>query len=267
MTKTIPSPAKDFLWLHMRDLPYFRALLRAVESSYYEDFELPVPILDVGCGDGHFASVTFDHPIDVGIDPWRGPIRKAMQYELYDLLIEGDAGQMPFPDNHFSSGLSNSVLEHIPHVEQVLAETGRVLKPGAHFVFCVPNHTFMSKLSIGNFFDRLGLVFLGNLYRAFFTRISRHVHCDSPQVWQTRLESAGFQLEDWWHYFSPRALHALEWGHYFGLPSLIIHAVTRRWNIAPFRWNFALVDKLIRRYTDASRNPDGAYTFFVARKV
>ena len=56
-------------------------------------------------------------------------------------------------------------------------------------------------------------------------------------------------------------------GALFWFASLIIHAVTRRWNIAPFRWNFVLVDKLIRRYTDASRNPDGAYTFFVARKV
>jgi hypothetical protein len=51
---------KDFLYLHVRDLPYFRGLLRSVESQYYQDIELPSPTLDVGCGDGHFTQLTFD---------------------------------------------------------------------------------------------------------------------------------------------------------------------------------------------------------------
>ena len=51
---------KDFLFLQLRDLPYFRALLRSVESSFYQDLPLPAPVYDVGCGDGHFASLTFD---------------------------------------------------------------------------------------------------------------------------------------------------------------------------------------------------------------
>ena len=68
---------KDFLFLQLRDLPYFRAFLRAVESSYYQDLPLPAPVYDVGCGDGHFASLTFDQKIDVGLDPWHGPIHEA----------------------------------------------------------------------------------------------------------------------------------------------------------------------------------------------
>ena len=64
---------KDFLFLHLRDLPYFRALVRAVEATYYQDLDLPTPVYDVGCGDGHFASLTFDRKIDVGLDPWHGP--------------------------------------------------------------------------------------------------------------------------------------------------------------------------------------------------
>ena len=51
---------KDYLWLHLRDLPYFRAMLRAVEAQFYQEFELPAPTLDVGCGDGHFATIAFD---------------------------------------------------------------------------------------------------------------------------------------------------------------------------------------------------------------
>jgi hypothetical protein len=49
---------KDYLWLNLRDLPYFRAMLRAVEAKFYQQFELSAPTLDVGCGDGHFGRIT-----------------------------------------------------------------------------------------------------------------------------------------------------------------------------------------------------------------
>ena len=64
---------KDFLWLHLRDLPYFRSITRAVEAQFFQQFELARPILDIGSGDGHFASVTFADPLDIGLDPWTGP--------------------------------------------------------------------------------------------------------------------------------------------------------------------------------------------------
>ena len=38
---------KDYLYLHLRDLPYFRGMLRAVEAQFYQEFELPAPTLDV----------------------------------------------------------------------------------------------------------------------------------------------------------------------------------------------------------------------------
>jgi ubiquinone/menaquinone biosynthesis C-methylase UbiE len=117
--------SKDFLFLHVRDLPYFRGLLRAVESEFYQDLDLAGPIYDLGCGDGHFASLTFDHKIDVGLDPWHGPIHEARLRGAYRSLVEADAARTPFPDGHFASGVSNSVLEHIPHIQQVLNETAR----------------------------------------------------------------------------------------------------------------------------------------------
>ena len=69
--------SEEILWRHLRDLPYFRAMVRAVEDSFYQGLELPAPVLDLGCGDGHFASVAFDHPLDVGLDPWWGPLLEA----------------------------------------------------------------------------------------------------------------------------------------------------------------------------------------------
>jgi ubiquinone/menaquinone biosynthesis C-methylase UbiE len=256
---------KDFLFLHIRDLPYFRGFLRAVESRYYQDFDLPSPILDVGCGDGNFASLTFDQKIDVGLDPWHDPIHEAKQYDKYRLLVESDGGIMPFPDGYFTSAFSNSVLEHIPHVQKVLNETARVLKPGAPFYFCVPNANFTQNLSVARFFDRLGWKSLATAYRTFFNYISRHQRCDNPDVWEQRLAEAGFKVERWWHYFSPSALAALEWGHYLGLPSLISRKFFGRWILVPTRWNLFLNYRLLKKYVDDPLHTSGAYTFYIAR--
>ncbi|MEA3351650.1 MAG: class I SAM-dependent methyltransferase [Chloroflexota bacterium] len=262
------SQSKDYLWLHLRDLPYFRALLRAVEARFYDDIDLPAPVLDLGCGDGHFADITFEQRLDVGIDPWWRPLQQAHRCDAYQDVAQSDGATMSFPDAHFASAVSNSVLEHIPHIDAVLLELARVLEPGAPLIFCVPNHNFLRFLSVGRAFDRIGLRPLGNAYREFFNRISRHHHCDPPEVWKSRLEQAGFQIERWWHYFSPAALRVLEWGHYFGVPAWVSHAITGRWIIAPTAWNLALTRRLVQPYYDeAPQQEQGAYTFYLTRRV
>jgi len=107
---------------------------------------------------------------------------------------------------------------------------------------------------------------LGKGYTEWFRRISRVHHADEPEVWQRRLETAGFRLERWWHYFSPSAMRVLEWGHYFGLPSLVAKKLTGKWIIAPYRWNLALTERFIRRYCVAREDESGTFTFYVARK-
>jgi SAM-dependent methyltransferase len=260
------SEEKDYLWLNLRELPYFRGLMRAVEASFYTRLDLPGPVLDVGSGDGQFVTVAFDQPIDVGIDPWTAPMREAARRGGYQSLVLGNGAHMPFPNGHFGSAFSNSVLEHIPPIDSVLVEIGRVLRPGAPFVFCGPNHRFLSGLSVSNAMDRIGLHFLGDVYRAFFNRIARHVHCDPPEVWQERLENAGFELERYWHYYSPQALHVTEWGHFFGLPSLVAHRLTGRWIIAPTKWNLAPTYWLAKRFYHPQESSDGVCTFYIARR-
>jgi len=262
----IERKQKDYLYLHLRELPYFRSLMRAVEASFYADLCLPSPTLDVGCGDGHFATIAFDRLLDVGIDPWWEPLREARGRGDYHLLTQADGARLPFPDGYFGSALSNSVLEHIPHLEPVLLEVARVLQPGALFVFCGPNQNFLSSLSIGRFLDRLRMDSLGDAYRSFFNRISRHYHSDSPDVWEARLEEAGFNLERCWSYYAPDAMHVTEWGHYFGLPCLVWKKITGRWILAPTRWNLALTESYTRRHYDTSEKPDGVCTFYVARR-
>jgi len=266
--ETIDLQSRDYLWLNLRELPYFRAFLRAVEARVYRDYDLPSPTLDLGCGDGQFVTTAFKHALDVGIDPWTGPVHEAGKRHSYRLTTQSNGDRLPFTDGYFASAMSNSVLEHIDDLDPVVAEMARVLRPGAPFLFCVPNHNFLANLSISSFLDRIGLKGLAESYRRFFNRISRHKHCDSPAVWEERLTQAGFKIEDHWHYFSPQALHTLEWGHYFGLPSLILHFLFGRWIVAPTRWNLALTRAVVQRYYDEERRqPKGSYTFYITRRV
>ncbi len=262
-----PQKQKDLLWENILMLPYFRGLLRAVEGRFYRDIELPGPVLDMGCGDGDFASITFQRPLDVGIDPWTGPIRKAGKKKVYRLAVQGNGDRMPFATAFFQSVISNSVLEHIPDVQAVLADIARVTAPGGVFVFCVPSENFLSNLSVSNFLDRVGIKKAGDAYRGFFNVISRHHHCDPAAVWESRLKKAGFKMEKWWNYFPPKALHTLEWGHYFGLPSFLIHLVTRRWILVQTMWNLSLTRKITERhFLDDPVDPKGSYTFYIARR-
>ncbi|HNT55283.1 MAG TPA: class I SAM-dependent methyltransferase [Anaerolineaceae bacterium] len=258
---------KDHLWLQLKSMPYFRGLLRAVEARFYDDIQLDGPVLDLGCGDGHFASVVFDQPLAVGLDPWPAPLREAAEKGVYQLPVQAAGARTPFPDQCFGSAISNSVLEHIPEIDPVLAEIARVLKPGALFVFCVPNHNFDAHLSLAGFCDRIGLRKLATGYRRFFDRIARHHHLDSPEIWTDRLIRAGFTVERWWHYFSPDALAVLEWGHAFSLPALVARKLFGRWIIAPTRWNLVITDAITRPFfEEPSPQPEGVCTFYITRR-
>jgi len=250
----------DFLAPQLAELPFFRALLRAVEARFYQSLPVLPPVLDLGCGDGSFAAHAFAQPLDVGLDPWRAPLREAHARKAHRLLTLADGGHMPFADGAFQTIVSNSVLEHIPHLDRVLVECARVLRPGGYLLFCAPSDHFTDWL--------IGGALFGERYRRWFNRIARHYHCDGPQRWRERLAAAGLILERWWYYFSPRALRALELGHYLGVPNLINRALFKRWVLFPSQRNptLRLVEAVLRPIYEEPLPEVGAYLFGVARK-
>jgi SAM-dependent methyltransferase len=258
--------SEDILWCNLRELPYFRSILRAVESQLVQQIELPGPVLDLGCGDGHFASVTYGRELDVGLDPSSKPMREAKARRVYRMLIQADGANSPFASESFSSALSNSVLEHIPHLDAVLRDLGRILKPGAPFVFTVPNPGYEKMLSIAVILDGMKLPFLGEAYRSWFNRMSRTLNLFYEEEWEHRLNGAGFELVESKRYFSPSALHALEWGHYFGAPCLLVRWLTGRWILVPKRWNLWFTERMVRRYVEEAPNGDGTYNFYLAQR-
>lgn len=249
----------DLLRRHLKSLPAFRALLRAVEARFYRAIEIPGPILDLGCGDGHFAQMAFDEPLKAGVDPWWGPLQKARRTGAYRLQVQALGDALPFASASFASVISNSVLEHIEDVQPVLAEVSRVLRPGGLLVVTMPSHLFTENLA--------GARWFGDRYRRLFNAISRHAHTDPPEVWATRMARAGFRIRRWQYYFSPGALRALEIGHVQGVPSAILHFLTGHWILGPWRSSLQATESWLRPYYEEAPPENGAYLFFVAEKV
>ena len=242
----------------LRELPAFRALLRAVEADFYQDLPLPGPVLDLGCGDGHFAEVAFQHQLGVGLDPWWEPLTEAAKRGQHRYLTYALGAPMPFASDRFGTVVSNSVLEHIPDVEPVLREVGRVLAPGGWFHFTVPGPNFRQFLSVARALDALQLSGLAERYRRLFDRISRHQYYWPPEAWRDRLHRAGLVVDRWWAYFSPGALTALEWGHPLGLPTMLVKRLTGRWLLVPKDWNLWLTERIRRRFYEDPLSYPGA---------
>ena len=254
----------DLLWRHLKTVPAFRALLRAVEARFYRQVAIPEPVLDLGCGDGHFAQMAFRRPLLAGADPWWGPLQKARRSGAYRLNVQALGDALPFPNGAFASVISNSVLEHIEEVEPVLVEAARVLRPGGRLVVTMPSHYFTKYLGGAAVLQPLGL---DDAYRRFFNFISRHAHTDPPERWAERLGAAGFRVTRWQYYFSKGALRALEAGHAQGLPSAVLHAVTGHWILGPWRENLRLTERRVRPYFEEEAPASGAYLFMMAEKV
>ena len=256
----------DLLWRHLKTVPAFRALLRSVEARFYRGLDLPGPILDLGCGDGHFGQMTFDEPLTAGVDPWWGPLQKARRTGMYGQLAQCMGDRLPFPGHYFATVISNSVLEHIPDVQAVLYEANRVLQPGGRLVITMPSHLFSERLGGAAWLTRLGAAGLAEQYRRLFNFVSRHAHIDPPAVWAERLAQAGFVVDRWQYYFSDKALHALEWGHVQGLPSAVLHAITGHWILGPWENNLQRTERWIRPFYEEPFPSEGAYVLFIAGK-
>jgi SAM-dependent methyltransferase len=88
-------------------------------------------------------------------------------------VVEGDATAMPFPDASFSGAVSFTMLHHVPSRElqdRLLAETFRILRPGA--VFTGSDSTPSLRWRLFHVFDTCVPV--------------------DPETFGARLEAAGF---------------------------------------------------------------------------
>lgn len=264
---TLQNPnRRDYLVEHLTSVPAFRALLRSIEARMIAQLELPRPILDLGCGDGHFAQAAFTEPLDVGIDPSPQAIAEAKRRGMHRELKIVDSNAMPFPEGAFATVLSNSVVEHIPDIDATLRETHRVLKPGGIFVFTTPSQHFAEYLFFAESLRKLGLKNLAARYENHFNHISHHYRTDSAETWQSRLARFGFRVKECRSYFSQSASHVFDLAHYYSAATLPYKKLFGRWIVAPWRANFFFVEPILRHWYNELPVNDGAYLFFLCER-
>lgn len=203
--------------------PIFLSVLRGKEASLYQRY-LPLKhrVLDVGCGDGFFARVTFgQRNIDVGIDMEESRIDEAKISSAYKTLVPYDGYRIPFLSRSFTTVVVNSVLEHTDDVSRVVDEMHRVLVPGGTCyatVMAAPweEHLFGAKL-------------FGNAYRRWMKKKQVHINLFTHDQWGAVFRKAGFRIQSMTPYISPRAAMWLDILHYISIPSLLTYAINRRW--------------------------------------
>jgi SAM-dependent methyltransferase len=243
-----------------------RAVLRAVEGELMRPVLAQAnrahPVLDIGCGDGHFASIAYDVPIEVAIDVRLDDLREAARRgpDVYRHLLCASATALPFADGAFGTVLSNCALEHIQDNDAVLAELARVLRWGGTFATTLPSEHFEALLLGSTVLRRLRLSRGSARYGRFFDRISHHHHVHDRDEWERRLAAVGLRVVEHHQYFSPRAHRAFDASHYLGVPHLLARKVTGRWVLHPLmarpyeRW-------LRRYYEEPLHQTIGAYQF------
>lgn len=254
---------RDYLGLQLATMAPHRALLRAVECRLMGTVALEAPILDIGCGDGHFASIAYEAPLDIGIDVRHDELLEARRRgpSVYLAVVGASATVLPFPDEAFSSVVSNCAIEHIVDNDAVLSEISRVLRPGGTFATTLPSEHFASMLLGSTLLRRLRLHRAAAAYGNFFNRISYHHHIHDPAEWRRRFEAVGLTVVESSYYFSARSHRVFDASHYLGVPNLVLRKLTGRWVLHPLQMK--PFERWMRpRYEEPLHQPIGAYQFF-----
>jgi len=177
----------------------FRSIELTTIYNLTKDIIFKSPSLDIGCGDGEIASTIFDDKFTYGVD--NGEVedyKEAIKHNRYEKVLLEGAQKMSLPDKSVNFVFSNSVLEHIPPIDEVLSEASRVLKSNGFFVFTVPSVYFTEYL----FFKKI----FGDFYSTNLNKKFNHYNLYDHKKWISKLQKNGFEIVDYKYYISKDAL-------------------------------------------------------------
>ena len=242
---------RDFLSSYLRVAPASLALIRANECHELSQLSFVRPVLDVGCGDGLFASQLFAEPLDAGIDIDASEVARALRSGMYQRVEIGTVTHLPFPDEAYATVFSNGVLEHVPALGAALAEIARVLRPGGQVIATMPCAHFSTLIVLPRQTNRL----------------FQHLNLMEPQEWRGHLMRVGLRLVAHRHYNPPASVRAHQRLMPFALGALVTRRLTGRWlassrlrRVAAPAWA-----RLLRRFYAVPRDIGGSI-WWIAEK-
>lgn len=165
---------------------------RAWEYAAYQRYVLNGRVLDLGCGDGRYFKLLWpDVKEVVGVDMDPTTAESARKSGIYEKVYTSLAHQIPEPDASFDHVFANCSLEHMDHLDEVLKEVSRCLKPGGTLICSVVTHRFKEWSVIPMFVSMAGFEKVGEeLQQEFLSyhHLSNPLH---PREWQARFDAAG----------------------------------------------------------------------------
>jgi ubiquinone/menaquinone biosynthesis C-methylase UbiE len=145
--------AVSTLYPHIPPLIHWRAW----EYAAYQNYRLNGRILDLGCGDGRYFRLIWPQATNVvGMDMNPGVAELGRQSGVYREVHVAPAHQVPEPDASFDRVFANCSLEHMDHLDAVLAETHRCLKPGGSLLCSVVTDRFVQWSLLHNLIAQAG---------------------------------------------------------------------------------------------------------------
>jgi SAM-dependent methyltransferase len=181
----------------IRDHPFVPPLSmwRAFEWAAYRGYELAVPALDVGCGDGRFFRCAFgDRRGVTGIDADPAMVTLAAASGVYDEVHRAAAAHLPFAERRFRTVFANCALEHMDAIDDVLAALRASLAADGRMICSVVTDKFLEWELLPAVAAKLAgserAEALRRDYRAY-----QHVrNALSPATWRATFARAGLEV-------------------------------------------------------------------------
>jgi 2-polyprenyl-6-hydroxyphenyl methylase/3-demethylubiquinone-9 3-methyltransferase len=161
-------------------------------------------VLDLGCGGGFMSEALALRGANVvGIDPAEKAIaiaqRHATHHDLSIRYLVGTGERLPVADASLDYVVCVDVLEHVADLGQVINEVRRVLRPESLFLFDTINRTWLARLVLVFFGERIFRILpIGTHDPAKFIK---------PAELATMLAARGFTVSDFTG-LGPRGLNS-----------------------------------------------------------
>lgn len=165
--------------------------------------------LDVGCGDGRLAEVYLSGTKSVewiGLELDARDAELARQRGVYSQVHHESATRVSERSGSFDIVFANSVLEHMPRLDEVLSEVSRVLKPNGTFAFTVPAPEMRALLPRTRLLRALGMHRRAERYGLAVDARVAHVNYLSAEQWEQKLAAVGLRVTTRTRFVSKRTL-------------------------------------------------------------
>jgi SAM-dependent methyltransferase len=139
---------------------------------------------------------------------------------------------VPSISESFETVISNSTLEHISNIDEVINEVYRLLKKGGKLYVTLPTHNFDRYTAFYQLATLLKLNQLGYLYQNRFNKFWAHKHFMHPNQWVEKFEGLGFSCSKEINYGKKYQCILNEATVPFSIIAFILKKTLNRWSLS-----------------------------------